>query len=233
MVALESSCRRCQQYGLGLCATVPGWFRGSQLCMALQLMNLLLDGFLLENFVSLVNLSMVQMLQLAIQIGIWPPHLASLGLPSVSICNIVLVGWGVGASCSTVNVSLLQHWHSSSSGWTSTSLRSWGLQFRQFRFFWCIAVLKFSWKMREVLSCAWERSLYLLFGCWCIKTNKTVPMSVLLYLCGSVVMSLHWRNLTGRLSISDLRFISLNNSTLTTIGLDWSGINVISGEHWL
>ena len=33
---------------------------------------------------------------------------ASLGLPSVSICNIVLVGVGGGASCSPVNVSLLQ-----------------------------------------------------------------------------------------------------------------------------
>ena len=57
---------------------------------------------------------------------------------------------------------------------------------------------------------------------WCFETNKTVRMSVLLSLCGSVIMSLHWRKVSsGWFTVLDLRFIY--RTAAHSPQLDWIG----------
>ena len=140
----------------------------------------------------------------------------------MSICNIVLVGWGGGESCSLIIVSLLQQRHCSSSGLASTGFRSWSCQFSTVHKYEVFLLWRnVYWLLWEVLSWTLETSLFVVLF-WCFETNKTVRMSVLLSLCGSVIMSLHWRKVSsGWFTVLDLRFIY--RTAAHSPQLDWIG----------
>ena len=62
------------------------------------------------------------------------------------------------------------------------------------------------------------------FDVWDKQNSSVVDLAFTQWIS---CLTLHGRNFTGSFTVLDLRFIYMNYCTLTTIGLDWSGINFI------